>query len=301
MSKLSRNDKCHCGSGKKFKACHGSKARKAVPKEAAVDPANLVGVAVDHHARQIIKVSADILVNQLRRDCPRIADSFDALEDGDLAEISDLLSRACFLLLIGQRRTAQDGDALRNTLAVVSFNAVNTLIGAVALLRQGFHLQAPILVRSILEAVANVLHLLMKAEDLESFHNGTLPLKRVLASAKDVLPPFGSMYGFFSQRFVHISSMHGQHQPLSSYTERSDALVANLQFIRFATWLIYVSTELLFLDVAGTDAKYWRAIQPGQAAYDPSEDTRNWQQAFLMGSNRRGPMGTGTAGDSSTS
>src|SRR5205823_577723 len=131
-----------------------------------------------------------------------------------------------------------------------------------------------------LETLATVLHLITTPSDLQRFKNDKLELKVILSSAKKVLPAFGSLYGFFSESFIHISSLHGRLQPVALYNKHSDELNANIRFLRMSVWLIYVVVELLFIDLID-ERKYWKSVEPGQAAYQPSEETLQWQAKFL--------------------
>jgi hypothetical protein len=274
VTKIGRNSPCPCGSGKKYKRCCGDKPHPGL------DPANIAGVTIDPRAKQVIYVTNDMLINQLRRDAPLIADSFDRLHADDLREMSELLGSASVLLLNGFRRAAENGDDLRTVAAQLAFNALNTFVSSVTLLRNGFCLQAAMLIRSILETLAAVLHLMTTPSDLPLLASNALEIKTTLPSAKRVLPPFGRLYGYFSRGFVHVSSLQGQLQPVVPYDGKSDALEANVGFLRASVWLIYVVVELLFVDLSDS-ARYWRRLGEGRFAFQPSEDTVRWHESFL--------------------
>jgi hypothetical protein len=155
------------------------------------------------------------------------------------------------------------------------FNAVHSFIGAAALLRQGFYLQSAILVRSILEQTATVLHLVTTTSDLPRFKRGDLKVTAILRGAKRTLPPFGGLYGFFSENFVHMGPLHGSPQPLAFYQRHSDELDVTIGFLRTGVWIILVTTELLFIDPS-EDRLYWKPRGYGQVAYDPSDETKQW-------------------------
>lgn len=196
--KIGRNRICPCGSGKKYKHCC------AQPLQEQVDVQNIAGIAFDPEEKQVLFVTKDILINTLRRDGPKAAESFDRLHDVDLREMSELLGRTCFLLTHGLKEVNRKNDELRIVRAHLCFNAINTFIGATSLLREGFYLQASILVRTILEALATVIHLAMTPSDLSRFKRNELELKAIIPSAKKIVPPFGHMYGMFSEMFVHV-------------------------------------------------------------------------------------------------
>jgi hypothetical protein len=271
--KIPRNSPCPCGSGKKYKRCCA--VTRALPPDE-----NIAALSVDHDTRRVFCITNDILVNQLKREAPLIGESFDLLHTSDLNDLSEILARAMALLFTGYRRCLRDDDELRIVASNLMFNAVHSFMGAVALLRQGFYLQCSILVRSILEQSGTVLHLITSPQDLQSFQNGELKLTSIMRGAKRVLPPFGGLYGFFSKHFVHMSSVHGNPQPLTPYKNHSDELDVNLGFLRTAVWLILVTTEVLFIDISD-DRWYWKPHGHGQVQYNPSEETKLWEAKFL--------------------
>ncbi|MCW5891294.1 MAG: SEC-C domain-containing protein [bacterium] len=80
--KVGRNQRCPCDSGLKAKHC----CHRGLP-----DPRKAIGHFVDNDQKTIGLFTRDMLVNQLRRDCPCIAGSFDRLWLAELEEISDRL------------------------------------------------------------------------------------------------------------------------------------------------------------------------------------------------------------------
>jgi len=272
--KIGRNSQCPCKSGKKYKNCC---AQSGTP---AVDFGNIAGIAVAPEARQVFLVTKDILLNTLRRDGPIAARSFDQLHEGDLLEMSELLGTTCFLLTQGFKEVTEKNDELRIACGSLCWNAINTFIGATSLLRDSYYLQSSILVRSILETMATAMHLIMTPTDLIRFKGNKLELKATIPSAKKIVPPFGHMYGMFSETFVHIGSLHGKPQPVGPHREDSEELSAVLTFLRFSIWLIFVTVELLFADMM-QNGKYWEKIAPGQIQWRPTDATIEWQEKFL--------------------
>jgi hypothetical protein len=271
--KVPRNNPCPCGSGKKYKRCCG--LTRQMPSDD-----NVAALSVDRDTGRVFCITKDILINQLKREAPRIGKSFDRLHGSDLNELSEILARALSLLFTGYQYSIRDDDELRIAAGSLMFNAVHSFMGAVALLRQGFYLQCSILVRSIIEQNSTVLHLTTSPKDLQSFQNGDLKLTAIMRGAKQVLPPLGRLYGFFSEHFIHMNRLHGSPQPLTPYKEHSDELDVNLSFLRTGLWLILVTSELLFIDISD-DRWYWKPRGGGQVAYCPSEEIKLWQAKFL--------------------
>jgi hypothetical protein len=162
-------------------------------------------------------------------------------------------------------------------------NASNSFAAATAILRMGYVLQPGIIIRSILESISTVFHLLQHPSDLAAYENHTLQSPKTIAAAKKALPPFGSLYGHFSDNFAHIGHLHKSISPIAEFKERHEALEVNLGSLRIAAWLLYVTTELLFNELVSAP-RYWRPVQNGYA-YDPLQEERNWMLAFFRAEN----------------
>lgn len=242
-------------------------------------PINPGAVQLDHEDKQLVIITSDILVNQLRRDGPKIEASFDRLCEKELHELSAFLSTTTGLLFTGLKVAIRHDQKLKAACAQLLMNAANSFAAAVALLRMGYVLQPGIVIRSMLEAISTVLHLLQRPGDLTAYQNHTLQSPKTIAAAKKALPPFGQLYGYFSDNFSHIGHLHKSLTPISEFNEKHAALEVNLTFFRLALWLLYVTTELLFNELI-ENPRYWQQVQNGYA-YDPSAEERDWMSSFL--------------------
>jgi len=220
-----------------------------------------------------------MLLNQLRRDGPKIETSFDRLCDGDLRELSAFLSKTSGLLYSGLKIALRHNQKLRVACAQLLLNGASSFVAATAILRMGYVLQPGIIIRSILESVSTVLHLLQHPRDLSAYENHTLQSPKTIAAAKTALPPFGVLYGHFSDNFAHIGHLHKSINPVVEFKERHEALEVNLGSLRIAGWLLYVTSELLFNELVG-EPRYWYPVQNGYA-YNPSPDEREWMSTFF--------------------
>lgn len=253
------------------------KNKSLCPKEKIV---RIGSALIDHDRSKIILFSEDILINQLRRDGPKIEASFDSLCERDLTQLSGLLSKASGMLYTGLKIALHENDELRVACAQLLVNASNSFVAAVAVLRMGYVLQPGIIIRSLLEAVSTSLHLLQRPSDLSAYQNHTLQSTKTIKLAKEALPLFGNLYGHFSENFAHIGSLHKSITPVGEYTELHDALKANLSSLRIAAWLLYVTTELAFNEVT-SQPRYWHPVKDGYK-YEPSEDERKWMNSYFQ-------------------
>ena len=235
---------------------------------------------LDPEAKKLYFFTDDMLVNQLRREGPRIEASFDTLCANDLAELSALFSKANGLFFSGMALGRKEDDDLRIACSQLLMNAANSFAAAVAVLRMGYVLQPGIILRSLLEAVSTSLHLLLNPKDLEAYENHTLQSPKTIAAAKKVLPPFGLLYGNYSDNFAHIGHLHKSITPIREYTERHEALNVNLSMLRIAAWLLYVTAELVFNELVECP-RYWHPVEEGYA-YAPSDNEKAWMQNFFQ-------------------
>lgn len=163
----------------------------------------------------------------------------------------------------------------------VLINTSNSLAAAVYVLRAGFTLVPGTILRNAIEAMAVCLHGLRHPADLDKIRNGEFNTPHAVTTAKQIIPPFGKMYGMLSNFFTHISPLHQKIKPLTPYTERYPDLDINLKTIRTSIWLFYLVVEFTFIRSLGESARYWKWKSPNIGRYDPSEDERAWLTKYL--------------------
>jgi hypothetical protein len=265
---------------KHLKRLKGNKQTEGKRHASAEPVVRVVSAMMDREAKKLYVFTDDMLINQLRRDGPRIEASFDALCADDLAELSALLSRANGLFFSGLSVGMKEEDDVRVACSQLLLNAANSFAAAVAVLRMGYVLQPGIILRSLLEAVSTTLHLLQNPKDLDAYKNHTLQSPKTIAAAKKALPPFGLLYGNFSDNFAHIGHLHKSITPIREYTEKHEAVEVNLSLLRVAAWLLYVTAELAFNDLV-EQPRYWHPVEQGYK-YDPSDEEKVWMMKFFQ-------------------
>lgn len=261
---------------KKQKRANRSKRAASTRDEPVV---RLASAFVAPREQRIVVFTDDMLLNQLRRDGPRIEESFDRLCADDLARLSSHLSKTNGLIYSGLTIATQEEDELRIACAQLLLNAINSFAAAVAVLRMGYVLQPGIIIRSLLEAVSTTLHLIQHPKDLAAYKNHTLQSPKTIAAAKKALPPFGQLYGHYSDSFAHIGQLHKSITPIREYSERHEALEVNLNSLNIAAWLLYVTAELAFNELVA-QPRYWHPVEQGYK-YDPSEGEKEWMKSFF--------------------
>ena len=243
---------------------------------------------LDHERKEQVLFTRDMLVNQVRRESPMIAASFDRLWLRELERMCDLFSKTLVHLFAGRRVAEANEDALRHVCVRLLSNAIKSYSAAVELLRCGYRLQPGILVRNILETVSTVLHLFINRNDLPRFLEGKLESSGTITTAKMVLPDYGRAYGFFSNNYIHIGEPHRMDHLLEPYTDSGDEAVRfNLLCLRWSIWLLFVTSEMVFFDIAGPP-RYWRRIDADSYAFDPSPEEQRWFEEFIRPTHRDG-------------
>lgn len=234
---------------------------------------------VDQSNKRLVVVTKDILTNQLKRDTPLIAASFDDLCGTDIEELSEVLAQALSVVVAGMILSKDSGAKRKNACGQLLINASNSFTAATQLLRSGYVLQPGIVIRSILESISTVFHLIDRPEDFSKYVNGDLKSTKTIAAAKKAIPSFGLLYKNFSENFAHIGDFHREIQQVKKYETLNEALALNLSFLRLTVWLIYLTAELLFNELTSTP-RYWHRKANG-FMYNPSDEERNWMKKFL--------------------
>jgi hypothetical protein len=234
----------------------------------------------EHASHKVFVVTKDVVLNQLRREGPRIGESFDELCEEDLLAIGDVVGQALTYMTPGLTAALSDQDDVLETSAILLQNAVTSTMGSLTLLREGFRLQAGTLARATVEMLAVVLHLLVNPEDLDGVIAGAIKSSKAVSTAKRVLPPFGQLYGMWSDQYVHISALHLSLQPLQAYEARDHDLELPLGALKLSAWLTYVVAELVFFDLV-PGPRYWQRLDTDRMAYAPSQEERDWMTGFF--------------------
>lgn len=272
MNKVGRNAPCPCGSGKKFKFCHGMN-RTLPPKE------NVAAVLLDPGRKRTIVVTKDVLVNQILREGPMIAKSFDRLTEAHIRQMSAILADAMSVIF---PHMVVDSEDYKPTCARLLASGTTAFMASLEVARHGFRRPYGTMARTLIETLATVLHIAVKPGALKQFNAGTLQSTKSIAVASKVLPPFGRQYGMLSDRFVHVNKSHAGFDRIAAYDKDDDAIGFIVLSLKSNAWLIYAVAELVFHDDI-VSPRYWKNVGHGAFAYDPSNDERNRLKKFFDG------------------
>lgn len=245
-----------------------------------VPPERILGGWRDPDTGDFYMLDREMLLNQIINTSPEIAESFDRLCMQDMKQISELCVESLLYITTGSLAGSVNGDEVKTMCGSLLQNAVTSVAAGISLARTGFRLQPGIIVRVTIESLALVLHLAKHPEDLGRIRAGKFQSSSALAAAKEALPPLGHTYGFFSEQFAHVSSLHASLQSLEAYTERDEALMTNILGLKLTSWLIYVVSELTFHNLV-EHPRYWQRVPEVGFAYNPSQQERKWFSEFF--------------------
>jgi hypothetical protein len=229
-------------------------------KKQSYPPFEKVGGAyIDHEIKRFVIITKDVLLNQLQRDCPKIAISFDEFLKDDLEKVSELVASTFTILMPHILGRDLSDEARSATCARLLNTAMTTFIGCIHLARGGFRLQYATLSRSVIETICTVLHLMVSPNALRDFHARKLKSSKSINVAKQVIPIFGNIWGLLSNQFVHITTLHSKLEPLTSYKDGDEDLAFIRLNIKTLAWLLFVSTELTFVEMVARP-RYWKIV-----------------------------------------
>ncbi len=251
----------------------------SIPKQEDVAAINF-----DHENNRFLFLKKNMLENQLYRDGPRIARSFDKIAKPHIKEVSAVFAATQGMILRHLPRL--DDDGYRATSARLLASAANSFIASIEVARHGYRRQFGMIGRSLIETLATTVVLKIRPNAVEEFHSGKLSSTNCVGWAKQAFPPMGQYYGMLNE-FVHIGRQHSMLAPPSLYKEDDPALPFILGVIRSNVWTMFVLTELVFHDEIN-DLKLWRVVDDDAITYDPSQATDAWSERFLDPANLRG-------------
>jgi hypothetical protein len=236
-------------------------------------------VEVDHNRKTRFILTNDMLVNQIQREGPRIARSFDKLTKSEIAECSKVFSSVQGILLRHLPRVGDNGS--KSTSARLLSSAASSYIASIEVARHGFPRQYGALARMVVETVATVLVIALasRPEALEQFHSGKLKSTKCVTWASEALPILGPLWGMLSNEFVHIGLGHSTLEMPTKYSFNDEALGFITNSMMSTIWLLYVVTELVYSDEI-TDLLYWKRSGEG-VVFDPSPEGANWMDRYL--------------------
>ncbi len=242
----------------------------------------IAGVLWDVQEKKRIIVKKNVLLNQLYRDGPKIARHVAEKYRTVLLPISEMYSTAQFLLLSCSLKAVREQNELLGTLTSLLSNAGGTVAAALSLISQGYRLQPMTLLRNALENLAVAAHLFIKRDDLAVFQKGELNSPKTMNSLKQLIPPIGQLYGFYTQQFAHIGPLYRGIEAPSKPSHNDEAFAFTMNAIRISTWVFYVVSELFSVAFLGdVHGCYWSPMGDERFEYNPNEETIAEMKAFL--------------------
>ena len=210
---------------------------------------NIAAIYLDEDRGEQYIFTRDQLINQLQRVCPEIQKSFDNIFLEEFKNLSSDLSEILPIQFVGYRKAKESNIELLITCGDLLRNSTNTIIAANQTLRSGFRLQSGILLRSVIEMCATVVHLLVKPEDLKKFLADELSSTKSISIADKQVPLFGRIWGVMSNKHIHINSLHADWYPMKEYSDKEEVPASvTLAMLGVSTMILAIVTELTFIN-----------------------------------------------------
>ncbi len=252
---------------------HRPKNRRRMPKKD-----NIAAIIVDKKSKQVMVVTKDMLTNQIYRDGPRIAASFDELARATVRECSEVMSAAQAMLVRHLPKTEDKGSEA--TCARLLYSAAHSYVAAIEVARKGYPREHGALMRIIVETIATVLAIAIDGGPaLEKFHKGNLETTKCTGIAKRALPFIGQLNGQLSNNFVHIGALQDSVEGATPYTKGDQRLDFVITTMKLMAMLLDIVTEVIF----ATDIenhRYWKREGEGWT-FQPTKETREWMEKFV--------------------
>jgi hypothetical protein len=243
---------------------------------------NIAAIYLDEENGKKIIFTKDQLINQLIRVCPKIAESFDKTYMDEFKQLSTELSSILPKQYLGFKAVVEQKDDLRISCAGLLRNAANTITASVDSLRNGFRLQSSILIRTVIEICATVVHILVDEKAYSDFKSDKLKSTYSISVADRQIPLFGKAWGLLSKFNIHINTNHADWYPMNEYTDKSEVPSSVvLGILGYAMLILDIVTELTFVEEIG-EIRYWKVLEPGKIQFvPPTNEMINWAKDML--------------------
>lgn len=244
---------------------------------------NISAIYLDKEKGEQFIFTRDLLIHQLQSVCPEIEKSFDNVFSEEFKILSSDLSDVLALQFVGYRKAVEIKSELLTTCGDLLRNSAFTIIASNQALRSGFRFQSGILLRSVIEMCATVVHLLVKPEDLKKFLANELSSTKSITIADKQIPLFGKVWGLLSKKHIHINSLHLDWYPMKEFKDKEEMpAVVTLRMIGFSILIMAIVTELVFIDEVELP-KYWKRIGQNQLELIPLDSSQySWLEQPLQ-------------------
>jgi len=238
---------------------------------------NIAAIIVDQVSKKVTFVTKDLLTNQLYRDGPRIAASFDELARMEVRECSEVMSLAQAMLIKHLPKIEDKGSEA--TCARLLYSAAQSYVAAIEVARRGYPRELGALMRLIVETIATVLAIAIDGgPTLKKFQKGELETTKTFGVAKKAIPFLGRLNGDLSNNFVHIGALQDSVDGGKLYTKGDQRLDFVITTMKLMAMLLDIVTEVVFAtDVE--EHRYWKREGEGWK-FEPTKKTLEWMEKF---------------------
>ena len=221
-----------------------------------------------------------MLMNRVSREAGVVAASFDPMCREAVEHLEIMYRQVANLIVIAFQNSKSPEQELPHACAILLSNALKSLTAAFSLLRTGWRLQPYQCLRNGIEVVSVVIHLLRNPRDLQKFKDGDLESPKTIASAKDVIPAIGKLWGMLSNDFVHVGKPFHYVQDGNIYSDAEWEMWQCLAGIAYFSLTLYIVAELLSYPWI-SEPKCWRQTDSVNFKPEWSDEMRGWRNEFV--------------------
>ena len=281
MSKICRNDPCPCGSGKKYKKCHGAPA--PVTSAAPVPDQRYFSKALGGWVNSV----PNMVKKRFEEEIPIISTKFDSLYAEDIGNIDVEISRILFLHLRGAESPLHQHE--KDCMLLLA-NATYSVMACLELMRTGYWLQAGNLLRYALESCAYSFYLSQNPQELKTYWEGDLKRGPVEKFTKERLPDLniGRTYGDLSNFLSHVNPVHRMAPQFLRHDAEQIETVALFPLVRRMIDVIGIVQELTILRFM-EEPRFWTRNADKTCTLNPEAKKRRIE--FIRGKRKMPPLG----------
>ncbi|WP_294156732.1 DUF5677 domain-containing protein [uncultured Clostridium sp.] len=199
----------------------------------------------DDKTNVLYKFPANMLMTRINRDSKKIQKSFDKLDINRIKFLDKFYSETLSYIIIGQKKSIKDSNEKLNNFCSLLLNAANTISASFELLRSGYIMQSPALLRSIVETFSVLSAIFNDDDSYDKFLNDKLDVNSTIKVGKKFIPQIGKFQGLLSNSYVHLNSAYLQVFTFLNFKGYEDIVSITLDIIANSIMILCLISELI--------------------------------------------------------
>lgn len=268
--KVGRNEPCPCGSGKKYKRCHGS----------LTIPANQPDTIYFSRIRGgLVNNQGMMLGKHWHEEIPKIAPRFENLYAKDLVSMEAEISQILFLIT----RSAEQGleEARRQGMRLIA-SAMKSVLAAIDLVRIGYSVQAVNVLRHAVESLSFAFYVCHVDGAVETFSRAKLTRGEVERYVKQLMPGIGRLHGILSTWMSHVHPSQLSAPWYITHEKPEIEVIGSMRLVRRVIDMIAIIQEYVILPYM-EKPRFWVRLENGNCYYGSTKEALEARRRFVRG------------------